>query len=51
MRCQQVLDRVSVLRMMLFSVYSRLEIKSKPDLSVKSGISARNHKNHVNVSV
>ena len=51
MRCQQVLDHVSVFRMMLMSVCSRSEIKTKSDFGIKSGISVRNHKNHVNVSV
>ena len=36
---------------MLMSVCSGSEIKSKSDLGVKSGISVRNHKNHVFVSV
>ena len=44
-------DKISVLRIVLMSLYSRSEINSKSDLGVKSGISVRNHKNHVNVSV
>ena len=51
MRYQQVLDHVSVLRIIVMSVHSRSEIKSKSDFGVKSGISVRNHKNHVNASV
>ena len=51
MRCQQVLDHVSVFRMMLMSVCSRSEIKSKSDVGVKSAISVKTHMNNVNVNV
>ena len=40
-----------IIRIMLMSVCSRSEIKRKSDLGVKSGISVKKHKNHVNVSV
>ena len=46
-----VLDQVSVLRILLISLCSRSEVKSKSDLCVKSGISVRNYKNQVFVSV